>query len=80
MPSTHCPQGCTKHVITNNYSNIGQNDLISLNQAIPWIFPEFHVCHIMIIFSQNKVHLYTDIKSNLQVLSLYTICFIILTM
>ena len=39
-------QGCTKHAESNNCINIGQNDLISLNHTIPWIFPEFHVCHI----------------------------------
>ena len=57
IPYIHCPQGCTRHVRINNCSNIGQNDLISLNHTIPWIFPEFHVCHkdLYLFLSQNKL-------------------------
>ena len=45
-PTPAAPQVCTGHEKINNCSHIGQNDLISLNHAIPWIFSEFHVCHI----------------------------------
>ena len=54
-------QECTKHATSNNYLNIGQNDLISKYQAIPWIFPEFHVCHIFPPYRKHALILITSL-------------------